>query len=185
MTLLDDLTGLVADWHAAVPALTEKERGRGWTLDACADELAQLIARHSSPLSEVQAHTLTLVAGGHSFQQIADLYKAPYPTVNWRVQRIHKLYGTRSSTVAVIAALRAGHITLDDIDTKWEGSEATTREVQAMQAVADHGTNHAAARATGLTETAVKGYLQRASDKAHASNRVDLVVRAYREGLVT
>lgn len=181
MTLLDDLQELADHWRSLGDTHVRSEG----TAYLCAQDLEELIRKESSPLSEVQTHTLTLIAGGSSFQAIADQYGSPYPTVNWRIQRIHKLYGTTSSAVAVMSALRAGHITLDDIDTKWEGSEATTREVQAMQAVADHGTNKAAAAALEWEETQVKGFLQRASDKAHASNRVDLVVRAHREGWVS
>ena len=168
MTLLEDLTTLADRWQGHFHQ----------------EQLRALIATHSSPLSEVQAHTLTCIASGRSFDSIVADYDSPLPTVKWRIQRIHRIYGTSSSSVAVIAALRAGHITLEDIDTKWEGSEATTREVQAMQAVADYGTNKAAAAALGWVDTQVKGFLQRAQDKAHAANRVDLVVRAYREGWV-
>lgn len=149
----------------------------------------ELLDRHEaylngSPLSELQQYTLGLYARGLTIREVAEEQGAPMPTVQYRTNKILALYKTHSTTVALTKAYRAGHIRLDDTDTKWEGDEPTYLEVAALQGVADFGTNARAAAEIGVSADAVKARLQSAGERAGATKRTDLIVRALKAGYI-
>lgn len=147
-------------------------------------DLYDLIIRWSTPLTETQTSTLTRLAEGWTWQDIAEQDGLNRNGINYRVLHIHRAYSVRSTTRAAVEALRAGHIDVRDLKGVWAGSAPTATQRRLLQAVADYGTNKEAAQALGRTEAAVKGALQALSLEAGTGSRVQIVVRAYREGWI-
>lgn len=165
MTLLDDLTHLTTAWGDTPHAR----------------DLQRLLRRHTSPLTDDQQHTLLELANGATQAELMAAHHLTKPGANWRVGQIHRAYHTRSTTRAVVEAIRAGHLDLNDLEGKWEGQAPTATRVRILQAVADHGTNAAAATHLGLTPSAVATALHKCSWEAGTGSRVQIVVRAIRE----
>ncbi len=172
MTLRDDLHLLVVDWYG-------RQGG-----DYYADELSQIMGRHGSRLTSEQAATLVRLAAGASITDIAEHFDLSYGGVTARLARLHQFYGVSNTAQTVVSAARSGDIDLDSVDVKWEGNAPSAREIAALQAVADHGSNAASGRALNASGQSIKARLRAAAVKAGALKRVDLLTRAMKAGYI-
>jgi DNA-binding CsgD family transcriptional regulator len=165
VTLLDDLTTLTTTWGD-----TPHTR-----------DLRRILRRHTSPLTDAQQQTLTELANGATQHELAAAHGMTRAGANWRVGQIHTAYNVRSTTRAVVEAIRAGHLNLDDLEGEWGPEPPTPAQIRLLQAVADHGTSPAASAALGVTASAVNANLHRCSALAGTSSRVQIIVRAIKE----
>jgi len=129
-----------------------------------------------------QYDTLLLVAAGADVAEMARYEHLSQEAIKSRLKVLTALYGVMDRTTLAVAALRRGDIRLTSAPWIWQA--LSPRQCELLQAIADHGRNATVAEVMGLSPLTVKSYLEEIKVKTGDTRRTNVVVRAYRAGLI-
>lgn len=104
-------------------------------------------------------------------------------TIKSRMRVVYAALDVNERTCAVAEGLRLGIIPRPPVHGECPWNLAN-REVQVLQGLADHGTNHAVADVLGISHLTVKSHLARIARKAGTGSRERLVAFALAYGII-
>lgn len=136
-------------------------------------------------LTPRQHEVAVLVARGASNSQIGRHLHITENSVKSHVHAALKVYDATDRARLAVKMLAAGDITFSTIPPETaQAWKLSRREIEVLTMVGKHGTNAAAGRALRLSPITVKTHLARIASRMGTGDRLCLLVRAIRAGLI-